>query len=330
VTSERPDPDALLRKVQDEETRAQRAKLKVFFGASPGVGKTYAMLSEARERKAMGVDVVVGVVETHGRSETAALVEGFESVPPRELPYRGIFMQEFDLEAAKRRKPHLILMDELAHTNVQGSRHEKRWQDVLDLLDAGIDVHTTLNVQHLESLRDVVAQITGIVVRENVPEPVLERAEKFDLAAMAKAIGQDVAAILGEGRIKVDAGTTPAPVSGDHVQIDQLIRNLVDNALKYGDPEEPVMVGIATDEDRVTLTVTDRGPGIAPEHLPHLTRRFYRTDPGRSRASGGTGLGLAIVKHIVERHRGTLDFASRLGEGTIVTVRFPRWTDLSQ
>lgn len=154
--------------------------------------------------------------------------------------------------------------------------------------------------------------------------------EKLDLAAMARAIGKDVGAIHGEGRIKVETGTEPAPVAGDHVQIDQLIRNLVDNALKYGDPEEPVTVGIAADADRVTLTVTDRGPGIAPEHLPHLTRRFYRTDPGRSRASGGTGLGLAIVKHIVERHRGTLDFASRLGEGTIVTVRLPRWTDLSQ
>ncbi|MBK8727467.1 MAG: sensor histidine kinase KdpD [Holophagaceae bacterium] len=200
MTSERPDPDALLRKVQDEETRAQRAKLKVFFGASPGVGKTYAMLSEARERKAMGVDVVIGVVETHGRSETAALVEGFESVPPRELPYRGIFMQEFDLEAAKRRKPHLILMDELAHTNVQGSRHEKRWQDVLDLLDAGIDVYTTINVQHMESLRDVVAQITGIIVRESVPDTVLERADEFELVDLPP---EDLLQRLREGKVYV-------------------------------------------------------------------------------------------------------------------------------
>ncbi len=200
MTPERPDPDALLRKVQDAEAREKRAKLKVFFGASPGVGKTYAMLSEAHERKAMGIDVVIGVVESHGRSETAALAEGFETVPACELPYRGIFMKEFDLEAAKQRRPHLILMDELAHTNVQGSRHDKRWQDVLELLDAGIDVFTTLNVQHLESLRDVVAQITGIVVRENVPDTVVERADEVELVDLPP---EDLLQRLREGKVYV-------------------------------------------------------------------------------------------------------------------------------
>lgn len=155
-------------------------------------------------------------------------------------------------------------------------------------------------------------------------------ADRLDIAAMARAIGKDVAAIQGEGRIKVEAGDAPAPIAGDHVQIDQLIRNLVDNALKYGDSDQPVTLGVSAEPERVVLTIEDRGAGIAPEHLPHLTRRFYRTDPGRSRASGGTGLGLAIVKHIVERHNGTLDFASRLGEGTRVTVRFPRRDDVSQ
>jgi two-component system sensor histidine kinase KdpD len=178
---ERPDPDALLRQVQEQESREQRAKLKIFFGAAPGVGKTFAMLAEARERKAQGLDVVAGVVETHGRAETEALVEGLEILPRHELAYGGLFLPEFDLDEALKRRPGLILMDELAHSNVQGSRHAKRWQDILELLDAGIDVYTTLNVQHLESLRDVVAQITGIIVRENVPDTVLERADEVEL-----------------------------------------------------------------------------------------------------------------------------------------------------
>jgi two-component system sensor histidine kinase KdpD len=196
----RPDPDALLRKVQEAEALSKRAKLKVFFGAAPGVGKTYAMLSEARERKDIGIDVVVGVVETHGRSETAVKAEGFERLPPKELPYHGKFYPEFDLDAALRRKPQLILMDELAHTNMQGSRHGKRWQDVMELLDAGIDVYTTINVQHMESLRDVVAQITGIVVREGVPDTVLERADEVELVDLPP---EDLLQRLREGKVYV-------------------------------------------------------------------------------------------------------------------------------
>ena len=181
MSPDRPDPDALLRTVQEEEERARRAKLKVFFGAAPGVGKTYAMLSEAQGRRKEGIDVAVGVVETHGRSETAALIDGLEVLPRKELAYSGQFLPEFDLDAALKRRPGLILMDELAHSNVKGSRHAKRWQDVMELLDAGIDVYTTLNVQHLESLKDVVAQITGVLVRENVPDTVLERADEVEL-----------------------------------------------------------------------------------------------------------------------------------------------------
>jgi two-component system phosphate regulon sensor histidine kinase PhoR len=173
-------------------------------------------------------------------------------------------------------------------------------------------------VEDLMSLSRIEAE------KHSIPE------ERLDLAALARAIGKDVAAIRGEGRIVIEAGKEPALIAGDHVQIDQLVRNLVDNGLKYGDPDQPVTIRIAAEPEWLVLTVVDRGPGIAPEHLPHLTRRFYRTDPGRSRASGGTGLGLAIVKHIVERHRGTLDFASQLGEGTRVTVRFPSWKGLSQ
>ncbi|BDU68035.1 two-component sensor histidine kinase [Geothrix oryzae] len=194
----RPDPDQLLRQVQEAEVIQQRAKLKVFFGAAPGVGKTYAMLSEAQERRAEGADVVIGVVETHGRSETAALIEGLEVLPRKELAYSGQFLPEFDLEAALARRPSLILMDELAHTNVMGSRHAKRWQDVLELLDAGIDVYTTMNVQHLESLRDVVAQITGIIVRENVPDTILERADEIELVDLSP---DDLLVRLKEGKV---------------------------------------------------------------------------------------------------------------------------------
>jgi two-component system sensor histidine kinase KdpD len=179
VSESRPDPEQLLRRVEEEERRAKRGRLTVFFGAAPGVGKTYAMLKEAREEA--GRDVLVGVIETHGRAETAALLDGLPVLPRRDLAYRGVTLQEFDLDAALARRPELILVDELAHTNPEGCRHPKRWQDVQELLDAGIDVYSTLNVQHLESLKDVVAQITGVTVRESVPESILEEASEIRL-----------------------------------------------------------------------------------------------------------------------------------------------------
>jgi two-component system sensor histidine kinase KdpD len=177
----RPDPDELLDKLQRDEEKRQRGRLKIFFGASAGVGKTYAMLQAARRRADEGADVVVGIAETHGRSETAALLEGLDVVPLAHIEYRGRKLGEFDLDAALARKPQLILVDELAHSNVQGARHLKRWQDVYELLDAGIDVYTTVNVQHLESLNDVVGQITGIRVWETVPDRVFDRADEVTL-----------------------------------------------------------------------------------------------------------------------------------------------------
>ena len=150
--------DALLDAVSDERQR----RLKVFLGAAPGVGKTWAMLSAARELKKQGVDVVAGVVETHGRVETAALLEGLEVLPRRRVDYRGREFEEFDLDAALARRPAVLLVDELAHTNLPGGRHERRWQDIAELLDAGIEVYTALNVQHLESLNDQVRRITEI------------------------------------------------------------------------------------------------------------------------------------------------------------------------
>ena len=181
MSTNRPDPETLLARVKEEEASQRRGKLKVFFGAAAGVGKTYAMLEAAREQRADGVDVLIGYVETHGRAETEALLEGFEVLPTRSVEYRGTALREFDLDGALARRPALVLVDELAHTNVPGSRHAKRWQDVVELLDAGINVYTTMNVQHVESLNDVVAKITGVVVRETVPDSVLEQADEVEL-----------------------------------------------------------------------------------------------------------------------------------------------------
>jgi two-component system sensor histidine kinase KdpD len=177
MSQRRPDPDELLARVRAEEARSARGKLTIFFGSAPGVGKTFTMLEAARtEAEDQRRDVVVGIVETHGRYDTGARLIGLELLPRRVVEHRGIKLEELDLDAAIARRPALILVDELAHTNAPGSRHVKRWQDVDELLDAGIDVFTTLNVQHLESLNDVLAQITGVLVRETVPDSVFDKA----------------------------------------------------------------------------------------------------------------------------------------------------------
>lgn len=177
----RPNPDELLERVRVAEAHASRGKLRIFLGYAAGVGKTYAMLTAARHEKSEGREVVVGYVEPHGRKQTEALLEGLEQLPHKMVLYRGVTLREFDLDAALARKPQLLLVDELAHTNAEGLRHTKRWQDVEELLSAGIDVFTTLNVQHVESLNDVIAQITGVVVQETLPDAVLERADDFEL-----------------------------------------------------------------------------------------------------------------------------------------------------
>jgi len=200
--SERPNPDELLRRVEAEAERARRGKLTLFFGAAPGVGKTYAMLEAARAAVREKRDVVVGVVETHGRFETAALLAGLELLPRRVLHDHGIEVEEFDLDGALKRRPGLILIDELAHSNAQGSRHPKRWQDVAELLDAGIDVLSTLNVQHVESLNDVIAKIAGIVVRETVPDSVLEQAHEIKLVDLPP---DDLLERLRDGKVYVPA-----------------------------------------------------------------------------------------------------------------------------
>jgi len=177
----RPDPDELLARVQDEERQRRRGKLKIFLGYAAGVGKTYAMLEAARQRRAEGVDVVVAYVETHGRVETEALLEGLEVLPRRRSHHHGALLTEMDTDAVLARRPQLALVDELAHTNAPESRHPKRYQDVEELLAAGTDVYTTFNIQHLESLNDAVAQITGVIVQEKLPDVVIDEASEIEL-----------------------------------------------------------------------------------------------------------------------------------------------------
>lgn len=181
MNEDRPDPEALLHAIQREEKKAQGGRLKIFFGMSAGVGKTYAMLEEAQKLNQEGVDVVIGVINTHGRKETAKLLNGLKIVPEKWITYKEAAFEELDIDAVLHLKPQLVLIDELAHTNVPGSRHPKRWQDVLEILDAGIDVYTTLNVQHVESRKEVIESITGIQIRETVPDLILERATDIEL-----------------------------------------------------------------------------------------------------------------------------------------------------
>ncbi len=194
----RPNPDTLLRNIARQDTELTRPRLKVFLGMSAGVGKTYAMLRAGHDARTKGIDIVVGIVESHGRKETEALVQGLPVLPRHRLDYRGTLLEEMDLDAILARHPHLVLVDELAHTNAPGSRHAKRYQDVLELLDNGISVLTTLNVQHLESRADVVARITGIIVRETVPDSILDRIDEVELIDLSP---DELLKRLAEGKV---------------------------------------------------------------------------------------------------------------------------------
>ncbi|TIN21967.1 MAG: two-component sensor histidine kinase, partial [Mesorhizobium sp.] len=192
----RPSPDALL----DRAEREARGRLRIFLGAAPGVGKTYEMLMSGRARLADGVDVVIGVVETHGRKETQVLVDGYEVIPRRRVDYKGRILEEMDLDAILARRPALVLVDELAHTNAPGSRHPKRYLDVQEILTHGIDVYTTLNIQHVESLNDVVAQITRVRVRETVPDSIIDQADDIEIIDLTP---DDLIKRLEEGKVYI-------------------------------------------------------------------------------------------------------------------------------
>jgi len=194
----RPDPDALLATIQKEEAKDQRGSFKIFFGMAAGVGKTYAMLEAAQQHKRNGVDVVIGYLEPHGRPETIAKAEGLEVVPTKRIEYKGSTLQEVDVEAIIKRAPRLVLVDELAHTNAPGSTHPKRYMDVQDLLNAGIDVYTTVNVQHIESRADAVAQITGVTVHETIPDTLIDMADEIELIDLEP---DELIKRLGEGKV---------------------------------------------------------------------------------------------------------------------------------
>jgi two-component system sensor histidine kinase KdpD len=207
MAEQRPDPDALLASLNRDEQRAKRGKLKVFFGMCPGVGKTFAMLRAAQQELRDGVDLVIGVVETHGRVETEALLAGLPLLPRKEILYKNILITEMDLEAILLRKPQLVLVDEFAHTNAPGSRHPKRYQDVVELLDAGIDVYTTLNVQHIESRSDAVRQITGAAVHETVPDSVFGLADQIELVDLTPEALRER---LSEGKVYLEGRAAAA------------------------------------------------------------------------------------------------------------------------
>ncbi|MGB7602037.1 MAG: sensor histidine kinase KdpD, partial [Candidatus Sulfotelmatobacter sp.] len=194
----RPSPEALLEAARREERRV--GKLRIFVGAAPGVGKTYEMLHQAQARHKDGYDIVIGIVETHGRRETEALLTGLEIVPRRRILYKGQWLEEMDLDAIIARHPQIVLVDELAHTNVEGSRHPKRYLDVEELMSHGIDVYTTVNIQHIESLNDVVAQITRVRVRETVPDAIFNRADAVELVDLTP---DDLIQRMREGKVYV-------------------------------------------------------------------------------------------------------------------------------
>ena len=181
----RPDPDELLASIIQEEEKSKGGKLKIFFGMCAEAGKTYTMLQAAKVEKAKGCDIIIGFVETHNRKETASLVEGFELIQRKKYEYKSTHVQEMDLDAIIARKPQIVLVDELAHTNAPDSRHTKRYQDVLEILENGINVYTTVNVQHLESRSETVAQITGITVRETLPDEIFENADEVELVDLS-------------------------------------------------------------------------------------------------------------------------------------------------
>jgi two-component system sensor histidine kinase KdpD len=322
ASGERPNPDELLARLRSDEILARRGKLRIFFGYAAGVGKTFAMLEAARREKGHGVDVVVGYVEPHGRPETEKLLEGLEQIPHKLIPYRGVNLREFDLDAALARKPKLILVDELAHTNAEGSRHAKRWQDIEELLDAGIDVWTTLNVQHVESLNDVVAQVSGVVVRETLPDAVLERADEIELIDITP---EELIERLKAGKIYVTQQAERALQNFFHKGNLSALRELL---LRQAARRLSRDVDAARTE-RAATAPWDTGErllvcvGPSPTS-PKLIRRAKRMASATGAEwlavavdTGGTGPGAERARQATARH---LQFAEELGAETHMLV----------
>jgi two-component system sensor histidine kinase KdpD len=291
MISPRPSPDDLLARMRADEAQSHRGKLKIFFGYAPGVGKTYAMLEAARRERAEGVEVVAGYVEPHNRPETQALLEGFEEIPPLNIPYRGVMLREFNLDAALARHPQLILVDELAHTNAEGLRHAKRWQDIEELLDAGVNVFTTLNVQHVESLNDIIGKITGVVVRETLPDSVLEKVDDIELVDLTP---EELIERLQEGKVYIPQQAERAL---EHFFQKANLVALRELSLRQ------VAQRLNKDVAAARLQRADQGPWATNERLlvcvgPSPTSaKLIRTARRMAAAFGGDWLAVAVEPH---------------------------------
>ncbi|MET0976482.1 MAG: universal stress protein, partial [Leifsonia sp.] len=287
-----------------------RGRLRVLLGAAPGVGKTYAMLEEGRRLVEAGRDVVVAVVETHGRAATSAMLDGFEVVPRVRREHRGVVLEEMDLDAVLSRNPSVALVDELAHTNAPGSRHEKRWEDVHALLDAGIDVYSTVNIQHIESLNDVVEQITGAVQRETIPDAVLRAADQIEVVDLApQALRDRLAGGLVYPAERIDAALSNYFRLGNLTALRELallwLADEVDSALKAYRVEHGIDRKWEARE-RVVVALTGGPEGET------LLRRGARI---ASRSSGGELIAVHVTNPdgMRARHPGALD-----GQRTLV------------
>lgn len=325
VPEYRPDPDTLLARIKGEERKKHRGKLKIFLGYIAGVGKTYEMLKAAHLRRAEGVDVRAGYVEIHGRKETEALLEGLTVIPRRRIEYHGVTLPEFDLDATLQCRPALVLVDELAHTNVTGSRHLKRYQDVEELLDAGIDVYTTLNVQHVESLNDVVAQITGVIVRETVPDRVIDEADEIEVVDLAPP---ELLQRLREGKVYVPDMATRA------------IEKFFNEGNLYALRELALRRAAERVDEQMLAYMQTRaipGPWAAGEHLlvlvgpGPLSERLVRTARRQADRMGGARCTALYVetpahhrlsKEGQEQLARTMELARKLGAETVTLFGF--------
>lgn len=335
-TTERPDPDELLTRVQAEEQSQSRGRLKVFLGYAPGVGKTFTMLQQGHWRQAEGADVVIGYVETHGRAETDALQAGLEVIPRRTVEYHHTPLADLDLDAVLKRRPQLVLVDELAHTNAPGGRHPKRGQDIEELLAAGIDVYTTVNIQHLESLNDAVAQITGVKVRETVPDQLLEAAAEIELVDLPP---EDLLQRLREGRVYVPEQAARAGQrffrKGNLTALREMAlrraASRVDEQLRTYMQDEAI-VGPWAAADRLLVCV---GPSPLSARLLRTTRRlaeelkaqwlalYVETHDQRLKLSTAARDRLAENLHLAEQLGGKVVtiFGAEVAEATVTYAR---------
>ncbi len=317
----RPDPDALLASFQREEKRARRGSLKIFFGMCPGVGKTYAMLRAAQQEQKDGTDFLVGIVETHGRAETETLLAGLPVLPRKQIDYRGIQVTEMDLDAllARQPRPRLVLVDEFAHTNAEGSRHPKRYQDVVELLDAGIDIFTTLNVQHVESRADAVRQITGATVHETVPDSVFELADQIELIdltpeALRERLAEGKVYLADRARAAADGFFKDTHLTALRELALRFVAERVEKRLRELRATSPLKT-VWRSGERLLVAI---GPSPSSLQLVRWTRRMAAAQ-GASWIAVSVESSRALLPEDRRRREQNLALASELGAEIVIT-----------